>query len=84
MSAGCAIVASDTAPVREAITHDATGHLVNFFDAPGLANAVCGLLEDEATRTRLGASARAFAQTHYDLTAVCLPQQLQWVQFLAA
>ncbi len=84
MSAGCAIVASDTAPVREAITQDATGHLVNFFDAPGLANAVCGLLEDEATRLRLRASARAFAQTHYDLMAVCLPRQLQWVQSLAA
>jgi len=30
MSAGCAIIASDTAPVREAITNDQTGKLVNF------------------------------------------------------
>jgi len=30
MSVGCAIVASDTAPLREAILHDETGRLVDF------------------------------------------------------
>lgn len=29
MSAGCAIVASDTQPLHEAIRHDDTGRLVN-------------------------------------------------------
>ena len=32
MSAGCAIVASDTAPVREAIRHGEIGQLVDFRD----------------------------------------------------
>jgi glycosyltransferase involved in cell wall biosynthesis len=32
MSAGCAIVASDTAPVREAIRHGETGQSVDFRD----------------------------------------------------
>lgn len=32
MSAGCAIVASDTAPVREVINHNETGLWVDFFD----------------------------------------------------
>jgi len=82
MSAGCAIVASDTQPVREAIRHDDTGRLVDFFDVPGLVNAVCSLLDDRAGRARLGARARAFARANYDLKTVCLPRQLQWVQAL--
>ncbi|MFN3294931.1 MAG: glycosyltransferase, partial [Gemmobacter sp.] len=83
MSAGCAIVASDTPPVREAIQHGETGRLVNFFDVSGLANEVCALLADRAARERLGAKARAHAQRHYDLASVCLPQQLAWVEGLA-
>ncbi len=83
MSVGCAIVASDTQPLREAIRHDDTGRLVDFFDVPGLANEVCALLDDPAARQRLGANARAFAQATYDLKTVCLPRQLQWVQGLA-
>ena len=83
MSAGCAIVASNTAPLREAITQDETGRLVDFFDVPGLAQAVCALLDDPAARERLGRNARAFAQAHYDLRSVCLPRQLEWVRALA-
>lgn len=82
MSAGCAIVASDTQPLREAITHDQTGRLVSFFDPSGLAHEVCALLDEPQTRQRLGANARAFAQTHYDLQTVCLPRQLAWVNSL--
>ncbi len=82
MSAGCAIVASDTQPLREAIRHDDTGRLVDFFDVPGLVREVCDLLADPAARARLGANARAFAQANYDLKTVCLPRQLQWVQGL--
>lgn len=83
MSAGCAIVASDTKPLHEAITHDETGRLVDFFDVAGLANEVCALLDDPAARQRLGGNARAFAQANYDLQTVCLPKQLAWVQALA-
>ena len=83
MSAGCAMVASDTQPLHEAIRHDDTGRLVNFFDAAALANEVCALLDDPAARQRLGHNARAFAQAHYDLQTVCLPQQLAWVEGLA-
>ncbi len=79
MSVGCAIVASDTQPLHEAIRHDETGRLVNFFDVAGLANEVCALLDDQGARQRLGANARAFAQANYDLKTACLPRQLQWV-----
>ena len=79
MSAGCAIVASDTEPLREAIVHNETGMLVNFFDPTALAQSVCELLNNPEERTRLGANARAFAQANYDLQTVCLPKQLEWV-----
>lgn len=82
MSAGCAIVASDTQPVREAIVQDETGRLVDFFNVGQLTDEVCGLLADSAGRERLGAAARRFAQEHYDLETVCLPRQLQWVESL--
>lgn len=84
MSAGCAIVASDTQPLHEAIRHDETGRLVDFFDVAGLTNEVCALLDDSAARQRLGQNARAFAQANYDLQTVCLPRQMKWVEGLLA
>jgi glycosyltransferase involved in cell wall biosynthesis len=83
MSAGCAIVASNTAPLQEAITHDHTGRLVDFFDGGALVNEISALCDDPATRQRLGSAARAFAQANYDLHTSCLPRQLAWVQALA-
>ncbi len=82
MSAGCAIVASNTAPLHEAIVHDDTGLLVDFFDPEGLALSVSALLADHDRRERLGRRARAFAIEHYDLKSVCLPAQLRWVESL--
>jgi glycosyltransferase involved in cell wall biosynthesis len=82
MSVGCTIVASDTQPLHEAIQHNETGKLVNFFDSQALSNEVCNLLDNPAERARLSANARAFAQTNYDLKTVCLPKQLEWVEGL--
>ena len=84
MSVGCAIVASNTQPLHEAIHHDETGRLVDFFDVAALTTEVCTLLDDPAARERLGAAAREFAKTTYDLKTVCLPQQLEWVESLLA
>ncbi len=84
MSAGCAIVASDTQPLHEAITHNETGRLVNFFDPKALVQQVCELLDQPQERQRLGANARALAQTNYDMRSVCLPQQVAWVEGLAS
>lgn len=83
MSAGCAIVASDTQPLHEVIEPGVNGRLVGFFDAPALADQVCELLARPDERVRLGRHARELARERYDLQRVCLPQQLQWVQRLA-
>lgn len=80
MSVGCAILASDTQPLHEAIRDGETGRLVNFFDHPALTDEVCALLEDPLARQRLGQNARQFAQTNYDLKTVCLPKQMAWVE----
>jgi glycosyltransferase involved in cell wall biosynthesis len=82
MSVGCTIVASDTQPLHEAIRHEETGRLVNFFDSAGIANEVCRLLDDPASRQRLSSNARKFAQATYDLKTICLPRQLAWVDGL--
>jgi glycosyltransferase involved in cell wall biosynthesis len=82
MSIGCAIVASNTQPLHEAICHGKTGRLVDFFDVAGLANEVCELLDDPKSRAQLGINARLFAQENYDLRTVCLPQQIKWVEGL--
>lgn len=82
MSASCAIVASNTPPLKEAIIHNKTGRLVDFFDTQGLVNEVCDLLENTNERLKLGKQARLFAQQHYDLKTVCLPKQLAWVDSL--
>jgi glycosyltransferase involved in cell wall biosynthesis len=82
MSVGCAIVASDTAPLREAIVDGQTGRLVDFFDAAALAGTVAELCADAPQRAKLGATARDFAVSHYDLSTVCLPRQVAWVDAL--
>ena len=82
MSAGCAIVASDTQPLKEAIVHNETGLLIDFFDPQALVDNVVKLLESPSERQRLSENARKFAQTQYDLQKVCLPKQIEWVTSL--
>jgi glycosyltransferase involved in cell wall biosynthesis len=83
MSIGCAVVASDTAPLHEVIRNGENGLLVPFFDHQALAQRVTNLLANQPERRRLGAAARATAVAHYDLMRVCLPQQLSWANGLA-
>ena len=82
MSVGCAVVASDTPPLHEAITHNITGRLVNFFSHEELGAEVISLLSAPEEQSRLGRAAREFAQANYDLHDVCLPKQVEWVESL--
>jgi len=84
MSCGAAVVAGDTEPVREVITHDETGRLVDFFDGDAMVGEVCALLEDETARQRLGQAARDLIRARYDLQTICLPRQVDWVSEVAA
>ncbi len=79
MSCEASIVASDTGPVQEVITHNETGRLVDFFDQDALISTVCDLLEDPDARSNLGRNARKMACAEYDLNSICLPRQVDWV-----
>ncbi|MGH1445006.1 MAG: glycosyltransferase family 4 protein [Cognatishimia sp.] len=82
MSCGASIIASNTAPVREVITHNKTGRLVDFFDKDALVDQINDVLNDADARHSMGQTARALIKTDYDLKTVCLPKQLDWVQRL--
>lgn len=76
MSAGCNIIASDTAPVREAIQDGRNGSLVDFFDIKGLSARLIEALAEPARFAALRTQARADAVARYDLDTVCLPQMV--------
>ena len=82
MSLQCPIVASDTAPVREAIRHGENGLLVDFFQPRQLADAIARLLKQPDYGRQLGAQARKTAVANYDLKTVCLPQHLALIDRL--
>ncbi len=83
MSSGCAIVGSDTAPVREVIDDGKTGRLVDFFNPGAIAQTVVATLEDKALRAAMGQKARDHILAHYDLKDICLPAQMRWLKSLA-
>ena len=64
MACGCAIVASDTAPVREFITHGRTGTLTPFLDPAALATQILATLEGGTPIIRMRAAARRYAEQH--------------------
>jgi glycosyltransferase involved in cell wall biosynthesis len=67
MATGCAVVASDTAPVREFITHRRTGMLVPFLQPERIAEGVLTVLEDAGLNRRLRRAARAWAEANLDM-----------------
>jgi glycosyltransferase involved in cell wall biosynthesis len=64
LAAGCAVVGSDTEPVREFITHDWNGLLVPFFDKDALIASILRLITDKTLSRRLRTEARRYAEEH--------------------
>lgn len=83
MACGCAIVASDTAPLKEAILDGQTGLLADFFSPDDIAAQTIRLLENQALRETLGQQARRFAIEHYDLKQTCLPRLISILDTVA-
>jgi glycosyltransferase involved in cell wall biosynthesis len=67
LAAGCAVVASDTEPVREFITHEKNGLLAPFLRPDKVAQAVLDVLESPALSQRLRRAARAWAEKNLDM-----------------
>ena len=67
LALGCAIVGSDSQPVREFIAHGENGLLASFFDPAGLADTVLNVIEDQDMNQRLRANARRYAETRLSM-----------------
>lgn len=64
LAIGCALIGSDTQPVREFVTHGENGLLVPFFDPPGLARTIQRMLEETKLARALRERARVYAEKH--------------------
>ncbi|MEP3053437.1 MULTISPECIES: glycosyltransferase family 4 protein [Rhodobacterales] len=82
MSMGATIVASDVAPVREAITHGETGLIVDFFDPDAIAAQVVDVLQNPETYAHIGPAARDHVVKTYDFHTVCLPEHIRQINDL--
>ena len=83
MAAGCAVIASRTAPVEEVIDDGANAHLVDFFDGDAMADRLCEALAHPERHEQLRANARRTVVENYDLKTVCLPAYLRLMRRLA-
>lgn len=79
MSAGCVIVGSDTAPVKEVIEDGENGLLVPFFSPETICDRIEEVLDHPDGMAMLRLNARQTIQERYDL-AKLLPQHLDWLQ----
>lgn len=82
MAMGATVVASDTAPVREVVTHGETGLLVDFMDHDALSRQVIDVLERPEAVAHLGPAARAHVVEHYDFHTRCLPEHIARINAL--
>ena len=83
MAAGCAALASDAGGNPELVEHESSGLLFPSGDAPALARALQRLCADEALRARLGAQARAHAQSAHSLAALVTTTEALYLRTLA-
>lgn len=82
MSCAAPVIGSNTAPVREVITHGENGLLVDFFDTQVLVEHISYALKNPEAMQPLRDKARASVIERYDLNSRCLPQQLKLVASL--
>jgi glycosyltransferase involved in cell wall biosynthesis len=74
MSAGCLVIGSDTAPVREVIEPDYNGLLVPFFAVDELAERVVEALQNPVRFALVRNAARQYVIEHFDAERICVPQ----------
>ena len=83
MGCGCAVVGSDTGPVREVIRHGHNGLLVDFFSPDDVAASVVALLQDPQRAKHFGEAARLTVEKNYDLDT-CVSRQLALMDLVAS
>lgn len=73
MASGCLVIASDTSPVRDAITHGKDGVLVDFFNIRGLSVALIDACRHPDRFSTLRAGARRTILERFNRRDICLP-----------
>jgi glycosyltransferase involved in cell wall biosynthesis len=68
MSCGCLIIGSDTAPVREVVTHNESGLLVDFHSSVQLVETIRRAIAPDSSLTHLRKAARDQILRHYRRT----------------
>lgn len=76
MAADCVVLASDTAPVRDAVTHGLNGILNDFFDVPALSDAMIAACRTPDAFRELRSEARASVVARFDRSRICRPAWL--------
>jgi glycosyltransferase involved in cell wall biosynthesis len=79
MSAGCLVIGSDTAPLRDVIDGH-NGILVPFFDVEKLADCIVDVLAHPDRFHHIRLAARRTIVAKYDLAQKCLPALSEFVQ----
>jgi glycosyltransferase involved in cell wall biosynthesis len=79
LACGCTVVASNTSPVRELITHEQNGLLADFHDVEGLTDLALRVLRDPAAHRPLAEAGQAIIQEKYTLEKT-LPRMLDLYQ----
>jgi glycosyltransferase involved in cell wall biosynthesis len=82
MSAGCAIIGSDTPPVVEVLKDRENGLIVDFFSPTEIADRVDEILDHPTRMQHLRDAARQTAVSQYDFKTVLLPCWLSLIEDL--
>ena len=77
MGCECLILASDTAPVRDAITDGVDGVLNDFFDVDALSRAMIAAVQEPERFAGLRAEARRTALARFDRSRLGVPGWLE-------
>jgi glycosyltransferase involved in cell wall biosynthesis len=81
MSCGCAMICSETAPVKEVVTHNENGLLVDFFSPDKIADAVDEIFNNPEKTLLLRNNARKTIIENYDIKKM-LPKQISLIENL--
>lgn len=81
MSAGCALVASDTPPVTEVVKDGVNGLLFDFFDHATIADRVDEVLDHKDRMAAMRKKARQTIEQNYELEK-CLAEQFKLIDSL--
>jgi glycosyltransferase involved in cell wall biosynthesis len=84
MASGCAVMASDTAPVRDAVVDGVNGRLLDFFDPEALADAAANACLNPERYAGMRREARRTVLERFDRTSQCLPAWLRLVDQVLA